>query len=56
MKHKLVLITGASSGLGQALALHYVRQGYQLALTGRHVNTIKSWLDAYAVSAESYSL
>jgi len=56
MKHKLVLITGASSGLGQALALHYVRQGYQLALTGRHVNTIKSWLDACAVSAESYQL
>ena len=56
MNHKLILITGASSGLGQALALHYARQGYRLALTGRRVNTIKSWLDAYEISADSYQL
>jgi short-subunit dehydrogenase len=56
MRNKLVLITGASSGLGQALALHYARQGYHLALTGRQINTIKSWLDAYGISAESYRI
>ncbi len=56
MSHKLVLITGASSGLGQALALHYVRQGFSLALTGRHENSIKSWLDAHGISASSYHI
>jgi short-subunit dehydrogenase len=56
MNQKLVLITGASSGLGQALALYFARQGYRLALTGRHKNAIKSWLDAYGISAESYHI
>ena len=51
---KLVLITGASSGIGQALALHYARQGYRLALVARRVDLIKSWLDPYVTSADSY--
>lgn len=33
---KTILITGASSGLGEALALHYARPEANLALTGRH--------------------
>jgi short-subunit dehydrogenase len=53
---KLVLITGASSGLGQALALHYVRHGYRLALVARRVEVIKSWLDAQAINPDSYSI
>jgi short-subunit dehydrogenase len=32
-----VLITGASSGIGRALALHYAALGRMLSLTGRHV-------------------
>ena len=33
---KVVLITGASSGIGKALALVYARQGYHGLLTGRN--------------------
>ncbi|RMF11948.1 MAG: SDR family NAD(P)-dependent oxidoreductase [Alphaproteobacteria bacterium] len=33
---KSILITGASSGIGRALALHYARAGVTLALNGRN--------------------
>jgi short-subunit dehydrogenase len=32
---RVILITGASSGIGAALAVHYARPGVRLALTGR---------------------
>jgi short-subunit dehydrogenase len=35
MRPKTILITGASSGIGRALALVYARQGVSLALIGR---------------------
>ncbi len=53
---KLVLITGASSGIGQALALHYVRHDYRLALVARRVDVIKTWLNALEISADSYHI
>ncbi len=53
---KLVFITGASSGLGQALALHYLQQGANLALVARRTEVIKSWLEAYKISADSYAI
>ena len=40
---KLVFITGASSGLGQALALQYYRQGWALALVARRVEALSQW-------------
>lgn len=33
---KTIIITGASSGIGRALAVHYARDGVFLALTGRN--------------------
>jgi len=54
--NQLVLITGASSGIGQALALKYARMGCRLALVARHVEAIKIWLDAHEISASSYCM
>jgi short-subunit dehydrogenase len=39
----LVFITGASSGIGQALAAHYAAQGCRLALVGRRVAEMQAW-------------
>lgn len=41
---KLAFITGASSGIGQAMALHAYRQGYDLALVARRDEEIRKWL------------
>ena len=51
---KLVFITGASSGLGQALAMRYYQAGYSLALVARRTELVKSWADAHLLSAERY--
>ncbi|HVZ52108.1 MAG TPA: SDR family NAD(P)-dependent oxidoreductase [Pseudolabrys sp.] len=40
-----VLITGASSGIGRALALHYARQGRALALIGRDRTRLESTIE-----------
>ena len=40
---KLVFITGASSGIGQALALRYHQAGWALALVARRVVQIEQW-------------
>ena len=40
-KPPLVFITGASSGLGAALARHYARQGATLGLCGRRLDALK---------------
>ncbi|MDD2918636.1 SDR family oxidoreductase [Rhodoferax sp.] len=50
----LVLITGASSGIGQAMALHYARLGYQLALVARRGDAMQAWLNENAISPETY--
>lgn len=39
----LVFITGASSGLGQALALHYFQRGWHLALVSRRTEMVHTW-------------
>ncbi|MBU2410218.1 MAG: SDR family NAD(P)-dependent oxidoreductase, partial [Gammaproteobacteria bacterium] len=39
----LAFITGASSGIGQALALRFHQAGYRLALVARRVDAIEAW-------------
>ena len=40
---ELVFITGASSGIGQALALRYYRDGARLALVARRTAEVERW-------------
>jgi len=53
---KLVFITGASSGLGQAMALHFYQAGYQLALVARRVSVVESWASAHEINLNSYQI
>jgi short-subunit dehydrogenase len=43
MSAPLVFITGASSGIGQALALRYAQAGWRLALVARRADAIERW-------------
>lgn len=52
----LVLITGASSGIGQALALQFHAAGYRLALVARRVSDIKTWANSNGISTGSYEI
>jgi NAD(P)-dependent dehydrogenase (short-subunit alcohol dehydrogenase family) len=42
---QLVFLTGASSGLGQALALACARRGWRVVLVGRSVPVIQGWVE-----------
>ena len=42
----LVFITGASSGIGQALAARFYRAGYRLALVARRSAEVQAWAQA----------
>jgi NADP-dependent 3-hydroxy acid dehydrogenase YdfG len=52
----LVFITGASSGIGQALALRYHQAGYRLALVARRTDEVKSWAEANGVDDDRYKI
>ena len=52
----LVFITGASSGIGQALALRFYQAGYRLALAARRTEEVKSWAGAMNIGADSYEI
>jgi short-subunit dehydrogenase len=52
MTAPLVFITGASSGIGQALAARYAQAGWRLALSARRVGEIESWAKAQGLGAE----
>ena len=46
MSAPLLFITGASSGIGQALAARFQRAGYRLALVARRSAEVQAWADA----------
>ncbi|MFB1022832.1 MAG: SDR family oxidoreductase [Vicingaceae bacterium] len=41
MKNKVVIVTGASSGIGRATALYFAKQGSNVVLAARSVNKLK---------------
>ena len=42
MKRKTVMITGATSGIGEACARRFAASGYNLILTGRNTEKLES--------------
>ena len=56
MTARLVYITGASSGIGQALALRFHRAGYRLALVARREAQLLEWAAAQGLSAAGCSV
>jgi short-subunit dehydrogenase len=56
MTAPLAFITGASSGIGQALALRFHQGGYRLALVARRTSEMESWAGAQGISADSYEI
>ncbi len=53
---KLVFITGASSGIGQALAWRCYQAGYDLALVARRVHEMQQWAETHQLEAARYRL
>lgn len=48
----LAFITGASSGIGQALAARYARAGWRLALVARRTTAIETWAQSLGLGAD----
>ena len=53
---ELVFITGASSGIGQALALRYYRDGARLALVARRTDEVLRWAAEQQLDATRYRI
>lgn len=51
MSTPLAFITGASSGIGQALAARYAHAGWRLALVARRAEELQAWADAQGLDA-----
>ena len=52
----LVFITGASSGIGQALALRYHAAGFRLALVARRTAEVQAWAQAQGMASDRFQI
>jgi short-subunit dehydrogenase len=53
---RLVFITGASSGIGQALAWRYYQAGWRLALAARRTGEIQAWAAQRGLDPARYAV
>lgn len=53
---RLVFITGASSGIGQAMAWRYYQAGYSLALVARRTDEIEVWASSRTLDSSRYRI
>jgi short-subunit dehydrogenase len=56
MSAPLVFITGASSGIGQALAARYAQAGWRLAMVARRTAEVEAWARAQALAPERWAV
>ncbi|HEX3141477.1 MAG TPA: SDR family oxidoreductase, partial [Rhizobacter sp.] len=52
----LLFVTGASSGIGQALAVRFYRAGYRLALVARRAAEVHAWAETQGFEASRYAI
>ena len=52
----LVYITGASSGIGQALAARFHAEGYRLALVARRAGELQTWAESMHFPASTFAV
>lgn len=53
---QLLFVTGASSGIGQALAWRYYQAGYALALVARRTEEMQTWADKQGLDPARYQI
>lgn len=53
---KLIFITGASSGIGQAMAWRFYQAGYSLALVARRTQEIQVWAEEKRLATERFQI
>ena len=53
---KLIFVTGASSGIGQALAWRYYQAGYALALVARRTEEMQAWATKQGLEPSRYQI
>ncbi len=56
MTTPLVFITGASSGIGQALAARFAQAGWRLALVARRTAEVEAWARAQGLATDRYAV